>query len=273
MESLGNTLRNITRHSQAWLSLFDECADQFLPDLGGEANARDALAAFCEANPDRADEIYNWLYSRRLESPQERFRRERHQELVVALTGGLSHLEPGIPRWSLEFDDFQIRPEFPTVQQAFKLVQNWVDVEPPGILTLSGSPGVGKSHLAIAAVRQLASLGKAVIYRTEAQLVSEIQESVRTHNGEELIAEYCEVPWLVLDEMFMVGLGEWSSSRLDWIINSRWENESDVRTLVTTNAVASQIPPRIASRLGDVRRASTIVIQARDYRREKTSGG
>lgn len=265
MLGLRATLQGIRRTDDAWVDVLYRCAEHFLMDFDGVSqNPRHRLAEFCEANPARRDEVYAWLAQHDAESDADRVRRERNQNIVDQYTRMLHLVEPGVP----EYDPgpFRDRPES-VVQQARQLVDDWQERLTPGLVTLSGPPGTGKSHLAIRACQRLSEDGKVVVYRAESHLVRELQEGIRTNTTEEYLDELCQVPWLVLDEMFISGIGAWTQAHIDTLINARWENSEVVRTLVTTNAVGEQISPRIASRLSDVRKAKTLVVRASDYRR------
>jgi DNA replication protein DnaC len=234
--------------------------------LGGEPKT--VLAEVCQSDPDKANLIYAYLYSRRRETPDERIRRERHEEVLHSeFMGFLQGVDSCIPRSRLDFDGFVKRPKFPDVQTALKLVQDWMAGLTPGLVTLSGGTGVGKSHLAIAAARQLAAVRKPLAYRTEAQFVAEIQGGIKNNSSDHVLGELCQVPWLVLDEMFISGIGNWTAAKLDGLIQARWEGAETLRTLITTNAISKDLSPRISSRLGDIRKGKTLIIHADDWRR------
>ena len=75
-----------------------------------------------------------------------------------------------------------------------------------------------------------------IAYRTESQFVAELQGGIRTNSNERILGELCQVPWLVLDEMFISGVGNWTTGKLDELIHARWEGAGPLRTLITTNA-------------------------------------
>lgn len=270
MESLASIAESVTRRTPQWESVLAECALAFIPELTDAPEAPGpVLAEFCSAHPDQATKIYAWLDRRRSESDQERARRERNEAVVQEYTQVLHLVEPEIPDHPLDFGQFHPRPKHPDVRKALELTRDWMEHRGAGLLTLSGPPGVGKSHLAIAAARALMLGGKTVVYRTEAVLVRELQAGIKTNCCEQVLAELCEVPWLILDEMFISGIGAWTAAHIDTLVNARWEHSETLRTLITTNAVGEQLSPRIASRLSDVLRAKTVVIRASDYRRER----
>ena len=55
---------------------------------------------------------------------------------------------------------------------------------------------------------------------------------------------------------------------MDEIINARWRGAGGLRTMVTLNFKSKDMPPRIASRLGDKSRSLVVQIEAEDMRKE-----
>jgi DNA replication protein DnaC len=137
------------------------------------------------------------------------------------------------------------------------------------LLTLAGPVGCGKSHLAIAAARQLAAQGESIIYREEPNLIAELQRGLADHICEAVLEEIMVVPWLVIDDLGVTALGDWGKGVIDRIVNARWERSGTKRTLITTNLLDSEMPHRTASRLSDTQLASFMVITASDYRRNR----
>lgn len=176
-------------------------------------------------------------------------------------------LRSGIPEGVKSFADFKARPKFKAVQEALDTVQAWMEGTTPGLLTLAGGVGTGKSHLARAAAMTLAIRSEVVVYREEAALIGELQRHVKPGTLDDAMAELARVPWLILDEMGATSLTDWGRSQMDTLINARYDNAGWARTLITTNLTGDDLPPRIASRLADVERARTVLIKAPDYRR------
>lgn len=183
-------------------------------------------------------------------------------------------MESGVPGLEDGFAKFKRRRKFPDVQKAKELVTEWVERRGPGMLTLSGPTGTGKSHLAQAAATLLQpdddydgmSVRCPVIYREETAMMSELRRGARNGTLDDMLLQLCEVRWLVIDDLGMTALSDWGNEQIDRIINARWSNADHVRTLVTTNLLSDELPVRVASRLRDTQRGRAILIDADDFR-------
>lgn len=199
---------------------------------------------------------------------QELARADANAHVMAELEQGDEHplaLVVGLPLRDLAL--WSPRPKFPRLQEARRALEEWMGFKGPAILTLAGDPGVGKSHLAQAAANQLLATGADVFYREEMQLIADLQEAVRSNKLEAALGQVMRVKWLILDDLGQAALKDWGASQMDRIINARWLDAGEVRTLITTNLAAKDLPPRVASRLSDVRVARQVVMQATDFRR------
>lgn len=194
----------------------------------------------------------------------ENIRRQRELDNVDFCRG----IDPGMPVAERSFETFNPREEFPSVRDALAATQTWVLNEGPGLLSLIGPRGIGKTHLAIAAAQQIQRRGGSILYRVEADFVAGLQREMKGRNPDDFLGEFLEVPWLVLDDMGVTALSDWGKGIMDRLIDVRWQGSGWLRTLITTNLTAEQMPPRIESRLGDVQLAKMVVIKAPDYRRQ-----
>ena len=169
-------------------------------------------------------------------------------------------------------------------------VKNYPAVEDQGLL-LMGNSGVGKTHLAVAALKELVQRGHEGLFFDYNELLKQIQSS---YNAESQTTEMavlepvlrCEI--LLLDDLGSGKPSAWALETVGHILNTRY-NEKRV-TLITTNfldleasqrmknvlpsggavrtedSLADRIGQRIRSRLFEMCR--TVEMFARDYRRE-----
>lgn len=153
----------------------------------------------------------------------------------------------------------------------------------PFDLVLSGGAGTGKTHLAVAILRELVRACRVLdgeggyckpdrkgCFISVPELLSEIRATYGDPNGDEqsLIDTYASVKYLVLDDLGAEKSTEWSISTLYLIIDRRYREM--LPTIVTTNLTLDEIGQglsrRIASRLAS---GKVITIKAPDYRMKR----
>ncbi len=174
-------------------------------------------------------------------------------------------------------------------------VRNYTGTEDQGLL-LMGPSGVGKTHLGVAALKELVQRGHAALFFDYSELLKQIQSS---YNAESQLTESavldpvlnCEI--LLLDDLGAGKPSAWALEMVGHILNTRY-NEKRV-TLITTNfldadaasrmklvlpsggalrtedTLGDRIGNRIRSRLYEMCR--TVEIVTRDYRREVRQAG
>jgi DNA replication protein DnaC len=179
-----------------------------------------------------------------------------------------------------------------SLKQARVLLQGYAREFPiassTGILVM-GSCGVGKTHLAVAALREAALRGHAALFYDYRELLKEIQDS---YNKEvqatemSVLEPVLRADLLLLDDLGASKPSPWALETVGHILNSRYN--ANLATLITTNfsdgdATAAERSPaaedtlsdrvgaRIRSRLYEMCR--TVEIYAPDYRREIRQAG
>ena len=165
-------------------------------------------------------------------------------------------------------------------------------------LLLMGPSGVGKTHLAVAALRQLMSRGHQVRFYDYRELLKQIQASYDPdHPSSEMgvLEPVLEAEILLLDDIGASKPSDWVLETIGHILNKRY-NEKRV-TLLTTNyldgpespaallqmpsgqSVAPMRDPVLADRLGARVRSRlyemcrTVEIASADYRQEIRQAG
>jgi DNA replication protein DnaC len=209
-------------------------------------------------------------------------RRYEHCTLANFETDTLSE-DPRATQWDRSLEQAKL------VVQGF--VKNYPNVDDQGLL-LMGPSGVGKTHLGVAALKELVLRGHEGLFFDYSELLKQIQSS---YNAESQTTEMdvlepvltCEL--LLLDDLGSGKPSAWALETVGHILNTRY-NEKRI-TLITTNfldadvtargkslplpsggavriedSLADRIGQRIRSRLYEMCR--TIEIFARDYRRE-----
>src|SRR5499425_1925742 len=167
-----------------------------------------------------------------------------------------------------------------SVFQALASTKDYVDQYPlvdVGMLFL-GRCGVGKTHLAVAALKEMIRKGASGLFYDFRDLLKEIQDSYnpRTNTSElKILAPVFEADVLVLDELGAGRPTEWVQETITHIITKRY-NDGKV-TIFTTNyqdyalagspyseTLTDRIGIRLRSRLREMCRL--VLIEGEDYR-------
>jgi DNA replication protein DnaC len=191
-----------------------------------------------------------------------------------------------IPKRYLHCTLENFREKAPALKVAKLRVQEFVNLWPStdegrGLL-LTGPCGVGKTHLAVAALLDIVNAGKPgrVLFSNFQDLIQEIQasfDSDEVPSKSELLRPLIETDLLVMDELGSQKPTQFVQDILYYIINSRYNEERT--TVFTTNyydrptdakeePLAQRIGERLRSRLYEM--ANVINLGGvEDYRRVK----
>jgi DNA replication protein DnaC len=188
-----------------------------------------------------------------------------------------------------------------SLKKAKLLAQGFVRDYPGGAekgLLFMGPTGVGKTHLAVAALKELIQRGHAGLFCDYRELLKEIQASYNpasdsTEMG--ILEPIRTVEILVLDDLGASKPSDWVRDIVGIVLNARYNQNRT--TLITTNyfdnpasegeatrlpngklipatredSLEQRIGTRMRSRLYEMCR--TVGISAPDFRREKTQAG
>ena len=128
-------------------------------------------------------------------------------------------------------------------------------------LLIQGAPGVGKTHLAIAIVRELIQNNTPVRYERFPMLLEYLKEHIKQDDSHERLEQAIKAPILVLDGISCKT--EWDESRLEYIIEERLRNsQKPLPTVLTADINPEFNNPRIMNRLSDESIVKKIVIKA-----------
>jgi DNA replication protein DnaC len=138
-------------------------------------------------------------------------------------------------------------------------------------VVLSGKTGCGKTHLAVAMMRECRVSALGALFITAPELLLRIRTAFSpntTETEDEIIRHYADIELLVIDDLGAEKTSEYSITTLYLIIDRR--NRELRKTIVTTNLTLQEIEEtlgaRMASRLADMK---VIKINMPDYRKNR----
>lgn len=210
-----------------------------------------------EANERRYRE-YEEEEARKIAKTKERIAKERNEHPEKWLE------KYNVPRkfMGCSFDNFRGGEQVKEICRTF----------PSKSILLSGKTGCGKTHLAVATLRDMVrrdAIQYTAIFTTTPELLLDIR-SCYSSNGDEkdLVEKYSTPAILILDDLGADKATEWAISTLYLIIDRR--NKDMKETLITTNltmeGIENQYGARIASRLSDM---VIVEIKMPDYRKKR----
>ncbi len=136
-------------------------------------------------------------------------------------------------------------------------------------LLMTGREGTGKTHLAVAILKEVISKGYTGLYWNVPELFLELRRRMdgTSEDSEADMFDFARrVDLLVLDDLGAERTSEYVLDRLYVLINRRYEDDS--ATIITTNRtlpeLKQQLSPRIASRIAEM--CVTMEFPEGDYR-------
>ena len=164
-------------------------------------------------------------------------------------------------RWRLS--TFYANPKHPSLAKALDALLAWLQGRYT-FLTLAGPPGVGKTHLTVAAGWDLVGHKALAQYWLDGDLHQAIFQSVGENRTAAFLEDLSTLPYLILDDLGLAPGSDFTRAFLDRLIDRRWSTRMPL--LVATNFKSADLPERLASRLRDVSLGTVIQIDAPDYR-------
>jgi DNA replication protein DnaC len=166
----------------------------------------------------------------------------------------------------------------PALQRALETSRRFASEFPDvdcGLLYL-GSPGVGKTHLAVSVLRAIIEGGYSGLFFDFNDLLKSIQDSYNpnTQTTElQILNPVYTVDLLVLDELGATKPTEWAQATMTHIISRRYNdrratiftsNYLDLSGPVSDETLTQRIGPRFRSRLHEM--CKLVAIESRDFR-------
>ena len=199
-------------------------------------------------------------------APCDKYRTQKEQKRIARLMGSSG---VGERFRSRTFATFRTTP---ATQAALTLCKKFcaaVKVNPkvPGLL-LTGDCGTGKTHLAVAVLREVAEAGIPGMFVVVPDLLAKMKASFNLKDGRagELVEAAKNAPLLVLDDLGAESAKDWTIELVYVLINHRYEHM--LPTVITTNYDGTRIDAvfgkRVSSRLSEM--TVPVNIRAEDYR-------
>jgi DNA replication protein DnaC len=157
-----------------------------------------------------------------------------------------------------------------SLRQAFEVAYAFAQ-QPRGWLFISGSYGVGKTHLAAAIANWLLDQSQVVTFVTVPDLLDHLRSTYRPNAEvpyDALFEQVRNVPLLVLDDLGAESPTQWAQEKLYQLINQRYTNQ--LPTVITSNVELERLEPRIRSRIVDLDLVRKVYLDAPDFRRAES---
>jgi DNA replication protein DnaC len=138
---------------------------------------------------------------------------------------------------------------------------------PDGWLTLTGTYGCGKTHLAAAIANRQADQGYPVLFVLVPDLLDHLRATFNpqsTTTFDKRLEEIRRAPLLVLDDLGTESATPWAREKLYQIFDYRYN--ARLPTVITTATPIEEIDPRLATRMLDVTHCTTFAILAPPFR-------
>lgn len=154
----------------------------------------------------------------------------------------------------------------PGCNEAMRAVENFANSK-TGVpwLVLFGEPGLGKTHLLVAAVGLLAANGVEARYYPAYDLEARIKEAIPNHEVQALVRELASISVLALDDLGTELQSEFVKAEFHAILDRRYQEGR--RTIISMNPQSwKTMPARLLDRLRDFRVAQVLEMTGESVR-------
>ncbi len=151
----------------------------------------------------------------------------------------------------------------PGCTAAFNMAKEFAE-RPARWLVFRGESGLGKTHLATAAVYALAEQGVRAEYWRIQDLVADLFEALEAQRLPEMITDLTRLAVLAIDDFGAAYVKDFAELQLEGVLDSRHIHRQP--TLITTNQTLGEFSPRLQSRLRDPSVVDLVELSGEDAR-------
>jgi DNA replication protein DnaC len=134
---------------------------------------------------------------------------------------------------TVEAFDFSYNKSTQTAQKPFLNLYNSISSDYPPSAVFSGTPGLGKTHLARALGYRSCQMGMSTLFITASDMVNQLINAHKTLRLDQELNRYRKPQVLIIDELGYVTLDNQSSNLFFQVISSR--HDQGLGTVTTTN--------------------------------------
>ena len=159
-----------------------------------------------------------------------------------------------------------------TLEHAFNEAQVFATF-PQNWLLITGAPGCGKTHLAVAIAGESLRQGNQVFFAFVPTLLDHLRMTYSPDSPvhfDEFFEQVLNTPLLILDDLGAENSTPWAEEKLYQIVVHR--HEARLPTVITTTSNMEELEksrPRISSRLEDTAVVELLAIDAQSYRSQR----
>ncbi len=158
-----------------------------------------------------------------------------------------------------------LKEDLESLTEAFQVSQAFAE-NPKGWLSIHGTYGSGKTHLAAAIGNYQAAKGMPPLFVVVPDLLDYLRAAFAPNSGMSLDKRFNEIRTarlLILDDLGTQSATPWAKEKIYQLFNYRYNAE--LPTVITSSFLPDQLDQRIYSRLSDRRLCRLVVISAPGY--------